>query len=96
MLRKCAQAAKAGAHSNVPLTEVCNRLVASPAVVNSIRYNATSASAGPGKQAVSNALLVDTLDMVSVAVHCKRLLMTVRDTALWLSMCMHVVIQCCA
>lgn len=64
VLRKCAQAARASCQSKTAVTEVGNRFTATPAGLTSLRCNATSAPAGPGKQAVSNALLVDTLDMV--------------------------------
>jgi len=69
VLQKCAQAARASSQTKSPVAELYNRVVATPAVgipagVSSFRCNATSSSLGPGKQAVSNALLVDTLDMM--------------------------------
>lgn len=70
-LWRCAQTVKSGMSRNTAAVETCNRLSGSSATCFSsnglpyVRANSSGSGTKAGQQAVSNALLVDTLDMVS-------------------------------
>lgn len=78
-LWRCAQLANAGSKHAVSIAEGCSQPSASAPCLTSasrgcIRANSSApGGTGPGQQAVSRALLVDTLDMVSKLACCQLL-----------------------